>query len=101
MSENSKSADPWTPVDQSATTLEEVKPSRKTTKASKAQEVKGGNVTAKIDLGNEKPSEEELKAAADDSDTEDAAKPAEPTKEQALAEKLAALDAVKKARGKK
>lgn len=84
--------DPWSPVDASATI-------DWTPEAQPPLEVKGGNVTAHINLGaeNEKPTEEELKAAdkdaADDSDTKETA--AEAALEQKLAEKLAALDAAK------
>lgn len=90
--------DPWSPVDQSATSLEAVKP----------QEVKGGEVTAHIDLGGDtlpveekarenEPTEEEKRAAdeaaSDDSDIETAAEVE--AAEATLTEKLAALDAAK------
>lgn len=89
--------DPWSPVDASATI-------DWTPEAQPPLEVKGGNVTAHINLGaeNEKPTEEELEAAdkdaADDSDTKETAaevEDAEAALEQKLAEKLAALDAAK------
>jgi hypothetical protein len=77
--------DPWSPVDTSATNVEPEAP----------LEVKGGHVTAHINLGSapaeeEQPSteEEEVPAEEDTSqEVEDA--------EAALAEKLAALDAAK------
>lgn len=87
--------DPWSPVDASATIGWTPEPQP-------ALEVKGGEVTAHINLGaeNEKPTEEELEAADKDAadDTEETAaevEGAEAALEQKLAEKLAALDAAK------
>jgi hypothetical protein len=92
--------DPWSPVDQSATSLEAVKP----------QETKGGDVTAHINLGGdtlpvkektpEEPTGEEKRAAdeaaSDDSDIKSDETAAEvEAAEDALAEKLAALDAAR------
>jgi hypothetical protein len=84
--------DPWSPVDQSATSLEAVKPQE-------PLEIKGGEVTAHINLGDE-PSEDEKKAA-DEAASEDDLPAEEETAaeveevDKALAEKLAALDAAK------
>lgn len=104
MNETMSGTDPWSPVDESRTTVNEVQPDA-------PLEVHGGEVTAHINLGGdttpagEKPAEEEPteeeklaadKAAADDADTEGDETAAEvEAAEQTLAEKLAALDAAK------
>ena len=69
--------DPWSPVDTSATTPETVKPET-------PLEIKGGEVTAHINLGGDASKEDDAKTAAEAEDTE-----------AQLAEKLAALDAAK------
>ena len=86
---------PWSPVDTSATSVEPEAP----------LEVKGGNVTAHINLGagqpeEEAPSTEEEQAPAEEEETSDEktaaeVEDAEAALEQKLAEKLAALDAAK------
>lgn len=90
MNETMSGTDPWSPVDESRTTVNEVEPDAPV-------EVREGNVTAHINLGGDEPTEEEKTAAdeqaADDSDTEEDETAAEA--EQRLAEKLAALNAVK------
>lgn len=91
--------DPWSPAGPEQYPRDFV-PS--TTEEEPPLEVKGGNVTAHINLGaeNEKPTEEELEAADKDAadDTKETAaevEDAEGALEQKLAEKLAALDAAK------
>lgn len=99
MNELRNDGDPWSPVDQSATSLDAPTPE---------PIVRGGNVTAHIDLGgkDEKPSEEEQETteeeAAADSSTVDEKTAAEvEDAEAALAEKLAALDAAKSGKKKR
>lgn len=92
MNETMSGTDPWSPVDTSRTTVNEVEPDA-------PLEVHGGEVTAHINLGGDEPSEQEKAAAdeqaADDSDTEEESTTSEEAVEQTLAEKLAALDAAK------
>ena len=101
MNETMSGTDPWSPVDESRTTVNEVEPDA-------PLEVREGNVTAHINLGGDEPTEEEETAtdeqAADDSGAEEEATTSEDEKatadeveaaEQTLAEKLAALDAAK------
>jgi hypothetical protein len=90
VNETMSGTDPWSPVDESRTTVNEVEPDAPV-------EVREGDVTAHINLGGDEPTEEE-KTAADDSDTEEEQDAAEVEEaEQTLAEKLAALDAIKSA----
>lgn len=88
--------DPWSPVDTSATSVEAI---QLDPRPEPPLEIKGGDVTAHINLGGEEPTEEEKTAAdeqaADDSDTEDENTSEVEDAEAALAEKLAALDAAK------
>lgn len=93
MEELKNDGNPWSPVDQSATSLEAVEPQE-------PLEIKGGNVTAHINLGDE-PSEAEKKTADEAASNDDDLAAEEETAaeveevEKALAEKLAALDAAK------
>ena len=103
MNEIVNDGDPWSPVDTPATLVPE-----------EPLEIRGGNVTAHINLGTgevttEAPTEEELvpgealvksqeehEAAAKEAETEAEETAAEvEAAEQTLAEKLAALDAAK------
>jgi len=98
VNETMSGTDPWSPVDESRTTVNEVEPDA-------PLEIRGGEVTAHINLGGDEPTEEEKTAAdeqaADDPDTEPAPSEDDETAaeveeaEQTLAEKLAALDAAK------
>lgn len=101
MNEMMSGTDPWSPVDESRTTVNEVEPDA-------PLEVRGGEVTAHINLGGDEPTKQEKatadEQAADDSDTEEATTSEEDetatsdeveAADQTLAEKLAALDAAK------
>lgn len=100
MNETMSGTDPWSPVDESRTTVNEVEPDAPV-------EVHSGNVTARINLGGDEPAEQKKTAAAEqaaepDKEEQSAAEDAETEEaEQRLAEKLAALDAVKTSRRKK
>lgn len=94
--------DPWTPVDASTTTVD-VEPET-------PLEIKGGNVTAHINLGGDTTKEEEPAAEEEQAPTGEEGDGEKTSEEEAdtatevndaearLAEKLAALDAAKSGR---
>lgn len=99
MNETTPGVDPWSPVDESSTSVDNVEPTP-------PLEIRGGNVTAHIDLGGDtKPAEEEPAeepAAEEEAGTEEEKTAAEVEEAEAtLAEKLAALDAAKTTTPKK
>jgi hypothetical protein len=102
VNELNNDGDPWSPVDLAEAAQEPVEPPAEL-------EIKGGNVTAHINLGGdtappaEESTEEGKVAATDDSDTKGdgtaaEVETAEEDLSKKLAEKLAALDAAKAGR---
>ena len=95
--------DPWSPVD-----VDVITP-RKPVAPPEPLEIKGGDVTAHLNLGAESTEEEKAEAASaeeeqgttEDDETAAEVEEAEQSLTETLAEKLAALDAAKAGRPKK